>query len=228
MTAPVGELLVGACTFAVLARVRLRPGPHLRNAPHAVDPFDEFAAGSDDRRRRLRTRRRHVGPAGIAAWCDALADDVRSGATIGAALRSHDPPPGSRLVRIRDGLRRGLPLATAVEGAAHTADERVVTTVLAAIARHGGEAAQPLDRVAATLRRRAADDAERLTQSSQARLSALVMTLLPGAVLLLLVATSPSVRATIATPFGAAVVVLGALLNAVGWWWMRRLIGARG
>lgn len=227
MTAPVGELLVGACTFAVLARVRLRPGPHLRETHHPAGPFGGFVAGSDDRRR-LRRHRRRVGPAEIAAWCDALADDVRSGATIGAALRSHDPPPGTRLVRIRDGLRRGLPLATAVEGAAHTADERVVTTVLAAVARHGGEAAQPLDRVAATLRRRAADDAERLTQSSQARLSALVMTLLPGAVLLLLVVTSPSVRATVATPFGAAVVGLGALLNAVGWWWMRRLIGARG
>lgn len=216
---PVAELLVAALAVTLLATLRFRPGPDLRGSTPAAAETPTPA--------RLR-RRRSPGPAELAAWCDALAGDVRAGSTLAAALRAHEPPGGSRLATVGVRLRRGHPVAEAVADAARTDDERAIATVLAAIARHGGEAAQPLDRVAATLRRRAADHAERHAQSAQARLSALVMTLLPGAVLLLLLATSPSVRATTTTPVGAGVVVLGAALNAAGWWWMRRLIRAGG
>jgi tight adherence protein B len=100
----------------------------------------------------------------------------------------------------------------------------LAVVVLRACAEHGGGAAEPIDRTAAALRQRAAVAGERRTHSAQARMSASVMTLLPGAMLGLLLATSASVRSAAVRPSGLAVVVLGTMLNLAGWWWMRRMI----
>jgi tight adherence protein B len=213
-------LLAGCLTALVLSACRIRPDHRLRG-PTPVP------ATRPTWRPRWPRRSRHPGPAELAAWCDALAREVRSGVSLGAALRSVPAPDDTVLVAIRHGLARGLPLADAVAVPAATADEQAVLTVLAACAHHGGAAARPLDQVAATLRRRAADAAERSVHSAQARLSALVMTVLPGGVLVLLLATSPSVRTITASPMGAVVVTSGLLLNALGWTWMRRIIMRR-
>jgi tight adherence protein B len=101
----------------------------------------------------------------------------------------------------------------------------VALTVIRACAAHGGPAAEPLSRAAATLRGRAADAAERRTQSAQARMSAIVMTVLPVCMLGLLLVTSGSVRTFAAGPLGLAVIATGTAANALGWLWMRRLIG---
>lgn len=209
------EILAASLTVAVLARFRVRPS-------HVLRDRDDSPATS--RRRLGRRVRGQAGPAELAAWCDALARDVRAGATLGSALRSLEPPPRSRLGVIGMRLHRGVPLDEALDISALSVHERAVTTVLGAVARAGGPAAQPLDRVAATLRRRAADDAERTAQSAQARLSALIMTLLPGVVLGLLLATSQPVRSESTSPLGAAIVTLGVAMNILGWLWMRRLI----
>jgi Flp pilus assembly protein TadB len=55
-------------------------------------------------------------------------------------------------------------------------------------------------------------------------MSALVMTCLPGAMLTLLVVTSPSVRAAAISPAGLVVIAAGIILNVAGWGWMRGLI----
>ncbi len=96
--------------------------------------------------------------------------------------------------------------------------------MLRACAEHGGAAAEPIDRAASALRQRAALAGERRTQSAQARMSAIVMTLLPGAMLAMLLITSGAVRRTALSPVGLAVIACGALLNLAGWSWMRRLI----
>jgi Flp pilus assembly protein TadB len=64
--------------------------------------------------------------------------------------------------------------------------------------------------------------------SAQARLSARVMTALPLAMLMLLVATSDSVRRVTVSPFGALVVTVGVALNLIGWRWMRATIERAG
>ena len=97
--------------------------------------------------------------------------------------------------------------------------------VLHACADLGGPAAQPLDRAASTLRARAADLADRDVHSAQARLSALVLTLLPVAALALVLSTSPATRAAVLGSSGSICLGVGAALNASGWWWMRRIIG---
>lgn len=219
-----------ALAIAVAAPLRLRSGPVLR----AVD--DDGVAGPDrtgDRSAdpfgaRHRRRTRTSDPVDLSRWCDALARDVRAGSSLRAALESNDAPNPGAFGDVPHRLRRGASIAGAVEVRSGSLDERTVAAVLAAVAQHGGDAAQPLDRVAATLRRRVADRAERAVHSAQARLSALVMTSLPLAVLVLLVATSAPVRTVLVTPVGAVVVVVGGMLNATGWWWMRRLIRGRG
>ncbi len=119
---------------------------------------------------------------------------------------------------------RGLPLSDAVATVPSRGDLALVLTVIRACAMSGGPAAEPLDRAAAALRARSAELADRRTQSAQARFSAIVMTILPIALLGLLVMTSASVRGVIGTPAGSFVVLVGAALNLAGWRWMRRII----
>ena len=100
----------------------------------------------------------------------------------------------------------------------------IVLTVIAAASEVGGSAAAAIDRVAATLRQRAADQAERRVQAAQARLSAHVMTAVPLSMLGLLLATDDDVRVVIITPVGATCLVAGLTLNTGGWLWMRHIV----
>jgi tight adherence protein B len=151
---------------------------------------------------------------------------VRSGSSLHAAVRSEEPPAGEAdvVAAIVLALDRGVPLREALAVRARSPHMRLALTVVRACASQGGPAAEPLDRAAAVLRSRDADLAERRAQSAQARLSALVMTVLPVAVLMLLVTTSASVRAELRTPLGLTVVLSGAALNVAGWRWMRHVI----
>lgn len=181
--------------------------------------------GGADRGRRDRP----PSTAAVADWCDALARRLRSGDTLTAAIRvtPGDPHLERVLAPVGLALDRGAPLTTALSSVTiRSAPLDTALTVLAACATFGGPTAEPVDRVAATLRRRVADAAERRAQSAQARLSALVLTVLPGAVLVAMAITSESVRHGVLAPVGAVSVSLGALLNGVGWWWMRRIIGS--
>jgi tight adherence protein B len=141
-------------------------------------------------------------------------------------LRTADPPAScsAYVDEIVFALDRGSRLADALAGPTPSPHLDLAVTVLRACALNGGPPAEPLDRAAATLRGRAADAAERQTQSAQARLSAVVMTILPVAMLVLLLATSSTTRAAASTPTGSVAIVLGAALNIGGWRWMRRII----
>jgi Flp pilus assembly protein TadB len=190
--------------------------------------------GSPDVRRglirRIPNRRRpgRVDPIALAAWCDALARALRGGATLRHAL-CRVPSPASvaaQLAPVLLALERGASVSTALadfDAGSHDLD--LVIVVVRACAEHGGSAAEPIDRAAAALRQRAALAGERRTNSAQARMSALVMTGLPAAMLMLLTITSGSVRAAATSPVGSIAIAIGALLNIAGWHWMRQLIG---
>jgi tight adherence protein B len=221
----VPSLLAAIAVLLIGAAVRPLPAPRqAEGRATAVTP------GS--RRRRsptsmLRHRSAGLDPADLAVWCDSLARALRGGATLHHALRTI-PPPASvrdRLAPAMLALERGASVAAALaEPVAGSPHLDLVLVVLRACAEHGGEAAEPIDRAAAALRQRSALAGERRTQSAQARMSAVVMTLLPGAMLGMLLLTSPPVRASAASPIGLVVIAGGALLNLAGWWWMRRLI----
>ncbi len=173
-------------------------------------------------------RRARLSDDDVAAWCDDLARLVRSGSSLAAALRSTSPAPALAPIVAPIGLAldRGDSVAGATQRVSSSeASVDLALGVVRACADLGGPAAQPLDRTASTLRARAADRAERQVHSAQARLSATVLTVLPGGSLALLMATSEDSRAAVIGPAGAICLGAGAALNALGWWWMRRIIG---
>jgi tight adherence protein B len=155
-----------------------------------------------------------------------MARVVRSGSSIATAIRTTEPPSActAQVNTIILALDRGSRLADAVAVSTDSAHLHLALVVLRACAVNGGPPAEPLDRAAATLRGRAADAAERQTQSAQARLSAIVMTVLPVAMLGLLLLTSSATRNAALGSVGLGAMILGAGLNLGGWRWMRRII----
>ena len=96
--------------------------------------------------------------------------------------------------------------------------------MVGAAAHLGGSVSIPLERFAVVMRQRVSDELERSAQSAQAKLSARVLTMVPLAMLALLLVTDADVRRVVAAPAGAAVVGLGLALNTLGGWWMRRIV----
>lgn len=180
---------------------------------------------------------RNVRPTPLAAWADDLARALRRGSTLRGALTTviaDDPTIARHSEPLRRLLARGATVAEACDGwsdeIAELSATRVellntLSTVIAAAAVLGGTASAPLDRFASVMRQRASDDLERSAQSAQARMSARVLTIVPLSVLALLVVTDPDVRDVVTHPFGATVVGIGAVMNAIGGWWMRHLVG---
>ena len=170
--------------------------------------------------RRPRRPRRSDGAVELARWCETLARAVRGGDALRTALERVEPPPATA-----DSLTELLrPGARSDRSGGDDPDVAIVLAVVTACLDHGGPAAEPLDRAAGVLRSRAAERAERRVQSAQARLSATVLTWLPIAVLGVMFTTSSAVRRVVISPLGATVVTVGAIVNVIGWWWMRRIV----
>lgn len=212
-----------AVTLAALIVITARPRRPIR--PIAPEPVAETDGRPSNRRARPDRSRRHRDDAGeVARWCESLSRAVRGGDSVFVALRSVEPPAhhaASVDSLAREAERTGRIATDRRHDSSHLA---LAITVLAAIVEHGGPAAEPLDRAAAVLRGRSAEHAERKVQSAQARLSAQVMSVLPVAMLTLLVTTSSAVRSAVATPTGTTLVGIGVALNVTGWRWMRSII----
>jgi tight adherence protein B len=223
-------LTAGASAAAALVVVLLGVAGRRRLCePRRVDGTPPVAASPQLVRFALRSWRTvAVADADVASWCADLARLVRSGASLASALRTANPP--APLAAISEAivlaLDRGASIAEATRRiGAPSAGAELGLGVIRACAELGGPAAAPLERAAAMLRARAADAAERRAHSAQARLSALVLTLLPIGALALLVVSSAPTRSALAAPAGLACLAAGAVLNVAGWAWMRRLIG---
>ena len=184
----------------------------------------------------LRTRRAERRPPSaraVAEWCDDLARQLRSGASLSNALTTSLPnDPATRSAT--DELRRRLDRGRSVVGAAESArlseagpNLVLALSVIATAAQLGGAPAAAIDRTAATLRQRAADADERTVHAAQARLSAHVLTVVPVAMLVLLVVADGDIRDAATSTLGATCIALGVSLNAIGSIWMRRIIGTR-
>ena len=208
-----------ALAMTIRPRRPMRPLP--TRAPRDAIHTDRVTVREN---RRFRPGRDGDDPAEVARWCEALARAVRGGASVIVALREVDPPASHVATVasvIRECERTGRFVLRERDGSPHLT---LALAVVSATFEHGGPGAEPLDRAAAVLRARSAEQAERRVQSAQARLSAQVMSLLPVSMLILLVTTSASVRTVVATPAGSALVATGGALNLVGWRWMRRII----
>jgi len=225
-----------------IARPSDRHGSHRRLLSSWIEAATRFGAA----------HRRLPSPSAedVATWCEALARQVRSGASLRHAAETVEPASAvlqRHLEPLRHRLTRGVALhaatagsataaeatttatatatATATERMTAGADLRLALDMIGVAASLGGSPAAALDRTATTLRRRATDRAERRSQAAQARISAHVLTVVPVALLALLVLSDPAIRAAVTTPVGTACVVGGLVLNGLGWLWMRAVIG---
>ena len=223
----VAALLVASAIVAIGASQR----PVRHRTPSPVGHSNRRDIGIAAASAGLRRRRRPAGARAVAAWCDELSRELRSGSTLRQALGTTVPDDDTiadRTAPLRLGLDRALPI---IDATARIADPdphlRLALAVIVATSDVGGSAAAAIDRVAGTLRQRATDRDERRVQAAQARLSAHVMTALPLLMLGLFVASDDDVRAALRTPVGAICVVTGLVLNSSGWFWMRRIVGGR-
>ena len=220
--------------------------PRPRTVRSPVDRRRRPCNGADDRRP---SDAHPLRPDDVARWCDDLARRVRAGSSLGGRSariherrarrctpRRHRSATPSSAARRSPSRWRCWPRWTAPDaahrpscgpsapGQQHLA---LACSVIAAVAEVGGSAAPALDRAASALRLRAIDRDDRATHAAQARLSAHVLTVLPLLMLSVLVLADADVRdVVIAGRVGATCVLIGATLNLVGWWWMRRVIGA--
>jgi len=217
------------------AHARVGAGPRTRRHLFGAHPIQALPG------RRVPTA---VSPSALASWADDLSRSLRHGSTLRAALAEvlpDDPALIDHTAPLRHWLHRGATVGDACDewsdelatGDRARGPDRIellatMSAVLGAVSMLGGSAAAPLDRFAGTMRQRASDDLERGAQSAQAALSARVLTTVPLAVLALLLGTDADVRSIVTQPSGAAVLTIGLGLNALGAWWMRRIVSAPG
>lgn len=231
--AVLAALLVATVGARLLAAAHRRATRRLRqiDGPTREVWFIELARRSVDRARSLLAHRTRRGPGAdaVAEWCDDLGRRVRAGATLRDALLTTNPRAPALVavvapvqLRLERGDTVGLALGTPGDEGHFDLARNVISTA----AQLGGPSAHALDRVAAALRLRSADQQERAAHSAQARMSAHVLTLVPLGFLALVLSIDGGVRGAVGTPLGAAIVVAGLALNAAGWLWMRAVIAS--
>ncbi|NIR40879.1 MAG: hypothetical protein GWN79_24265 [Actinobacteria bacterium] len=178
-------------------------------------------AGRRDRRREL---------SDLAGVLEHVARELRAGRNlhgaleVAAAARPH-------AVSLRAGLRRaraGEALLVSIDrwaaGLAHP-DGDLVRAVLGFGASTGGSLGPALDRAADTLRERDAHRRDIRVLGTQARISAVVLSLAPLGFVLLVSTIDPGGAAVLVTTgLGRACLVLGLALDGAGFLWMRHLV----
>ena len=184
-----------------------------------------------------RARRKVAAADDVAPTLDEIARAMAGGDSMATAMDALGPAPPQRpfaalLAPAVHQHQLGTGLADALGAVATRSpsapEVELGVTALEVAARHGGNPASALDRVAAAVRERRAVVAERAVHSAQARLSALVLTLLPVGFAMWLVATDERARGfLVSNPVGWACVAAGLGLNVAGWLWMRRVIRGR-
>lgn len=183
-------------------------------------------------------RRRKMGR-NAAALVDQLPDAVsnmsagmRAGLSlsrsIAFAAREASPPLAPVLRELVDREQVGVPLQASLEGWTsrdRPRDLRLVGGILQLHRRTGGDLPRVLDQLAATLRERAEAGRELRGYTAQARLSGGILGSLPIGFFLFLSLTSRNdIAAAYRTPVGAGAIVLGLVLEAAAFLWIRSLL----
>lgn len=179
----------------------------------------------------LRGRRSRLVAAAVPVTIDRIASELRAGGTIPTAITAiatGDGALAADFARVDARLQLG---ATPSEALRAWGDERdasgvdVAAGALAMCAIVGGRAADALDGLSSSLRDRLALVAEARALSAQARMSAIVVGGLPLCyVAWSAVADGDALHALLGTTTGRACVAIGFTLEALGTWWMRRIL----
>ncbi len=179
-------------------------------------------------RRRIANRAERLDEA-MPAFIESIAAAMRAGAGLPVAIGDAyaSPPLDQAVAELVRHLQVGGAFSEAVElfaTAGGTPQARLVANALRIGHRSGGDLPRMLDVLAHVGRDRMRLQREARAVSAQARMSAWVVASLPVAFLFLTGATSrEQTRVLFGTPVGWALLGTGALLEAAGLWWMRRL-----
>lgn len=171
---------------------------------------------------------------GLPDALDDVARSLRSGASLVQALdevgRTGSGPATTSLARLAEATARGVPLAAACGRWSEVVplpEVRVAATALSLAASAGGAQARALDSAATSLRERAAVAGTVRAATAQARLSAVVLTLLAPAFTTWTVATDPGVRTfLLGGAAGWGCLAAGAVLDLAGALWIARIVGS--
>ena len=186
---------------------------------------------------RVRARRRHRRDERLVAeqLPDALitiAAALRAGMSLSRAVafaaEGSDPPLRPRLRAVIEQEAMGVPLASSLRtwcGSLPGDGGRLLDTVLDLHQRAGGGFADVLDRVARTLQARATTERELRSLTAQGRLSGTILGVLPFAFLGFLFLTAPhDMAAAFASPAGLAALIVGLVMQALAFLWIRTLL----
>jgi tight adherence protein B len=182
--------------------------------------------------RRRRTRVSRLTQDQLADGVSVIASGLRAGRSLRQAFElaaaEIDPPIGHSFERIGDRAELGDPMDDAVDAwAAEISgpDARLAAGVFRLHRRSGGALASTLEELASTLRARRSVARELRSLTAQARLSANILGLLPlGFFAFLSVVARDDMVAAVTTPAGSLAIVLGLVLQAAAYVWIRRLL----
>ena len=175
-------------------------------------------------------RRRRAAEADLALTLELLARELRGGASVTMAMAAlpEEADLGLRLARQRidDGAAVGDELDRWSESLPDR-DGALVRAVLRLGISTGSALADALDRTATVLRERRQLTDELRALSAQSRASATMIAAAPvGFLLVFAIADPAALSFLIASPLGWMCLAVGLGLDAVGFWWMRRLVAA--
>ncbi len=183
-------------------------------------------------RRRRDRRREEQMESQLAERVAGVAAALRSGLSLSQAIRfaadEGEPPAAAQLRAVVDREALGVPLDESLERWAADeggSDVRLVASVLQLHHRVGGDAPAVLEQVARTLRQRRAAGREVRSLTAQARLSGSILGLLPvGFFLFMSVVSRNDMSAAYGSPIGLGAIVVGLVLDAGAYLWIRRLL----
>jgi tight adherence protein B len=160
----------------------------------------------------------------------ALVSAIRAGMSVPQAFtyaaHEAEPPLADDLASLVASLDVGMPLQDALTLWANrmdTDDARLIAAAMELHRRAGGDLPAVLEQVTTTVRERVAASREIRAMTAQARLSGAILGLLPiGFFAFLWLTSRTEIERALATPTGAACVVLGLVLDGVAFVWIRR------
>ena len=215
------------------ALVAARLGFRVEGVPLPLPRAGTVRSVAERCRARLgRSRRRAAAGEGLIDVCVEVAAGVRSGGSITRGLERAagrvEADLARRLGAVLAGVEAGVPLDRGLERWADVTDDpdvRLVAAVISLQRRTGGDLPSMLDRVAETLRDRIAATAEVASLTAQARLSGIVVGLLPIGFFAFLSLVSPGeMLSVVSSPLGALLIGVGLSLELLAFFAIRHIL----
>jgi len=161
-----------------------------------------------------------------------IAAGLRAGLSLPQAMRfaadEGEPPLARQLREVVDRAAMGMPLDEALTRFAEVGegpDFRLVVGVLRLHRRTGGDLPRVLDGLASTLRERRGAAREVRSLTAQARMSGAILGFLPiGFFLFLSVTSREDIEAAYRSRVGVTAILVGLVLQALAFVWIRRLL----